>query len=177
MNVEIKLRPLVVNDINEEYCSWYTNDDGHLDYFTGSGRKFDRAVLLEDFEKGRQSGSHIYYLIESADGESIGNVKIGPIDKRNQTSDMVCLMGNRAFVGKGIASRAISLANQIAFSRYEIRRLHGGMHATNMASIKAYTRAGWFIEATMRGYYLIGDEAVDRVCVACLNPSYFQPEL
>lgn len=173
MSVEIRLRPLTAADIDEDYCRWYTNEDGHLDFFTGSGRVFDRKALLDDFTSGLREGIRFYYIIESVDGQRIGNVKLGPIDKRNRTSDMVCLVGNRSFVGKGVSSRAIAVANEIAFSEYDIRRLHGGMHATNVASIKAYLRAGWFIEASMRGYYLVGDEAIDRVCVACLNPKYF----
>jgi RimJ/RimL family protein N-acetyltransferase len=173
MNIDIQLRKVVINDIDEEYCSWYVNDDNHLRYFTGSGRSFDRKVIIDDFETGELSGSHFYYLIESADGSRIGNVKIGPIDKRNKTSDLVCLIGNRLFVGKGIANRAISLANRIAFENYDIRRLHGGMHEHNIPSIRAYTKAGWFIEATMKGYYFVNDTPVDRVCVACLNPKYF----
>lgn len=173
MNMKIKLRKLVVADLDEEYCSWYSNDDRHLQYFTGSGRTFSRNVLLKDVEKGEQSGTHYYYVIEISDGTRIGNVKIGPIDIRNRTSDLVCFIGDRAFVGKGIASHAISLANHIAFETYNIRRLQGGMHAQNIASIKAYTKAGWIIEATMRGYYLIDGAPIDRVCVACLNPKYF----
>ena len=85
MNIKIKLRKLVVADIDEEYCSWYSNDDRHLQYFTGSGRTFSRNLLLKDFEEGEQSGTHFYYVIEIADGTRIGNVKIGPIDIRNRS--------------------------------------------------------------------------------------------
>jgi len=173
MNIEIKLRKLVLTDIDEEYCAWYANDDYHLQYFTGSGRTFSRDILLEDFEKGERSGSHYYYIIETTNGIRIGNIKIGPIDMRNRTADLVCLIGNRLFVGKGVASHAISLANRVAFETYKIRRLQGGMHALNIPSIKAYTRAGWYIEATMKGFYLINDAPIDRICVACLNPLDF----
>jgi RimJ/RimL family protein N-acetyltransferase len=172
-NETIHLVPMEEHHIDEEYVSWFENADGHLDYFTGSGRVFTREMLIEDFKKGKETGSWFYYLIESNNGEKIGNVKIGPIDKRNKTSDLVCLIGNRKFLGKGIAKKAIATANNIAFEDYDIRRLHGGMYASNIPSIKAYTRAGWFIEATFKGYYWVDDKSEDRVCVACLNPAYF----
>jgi RimJ/RimL family protein N-acetyltransferase len=76
-------------------------------------------------------------------------------------------------VGKGLASRIIAVANTIAFEELDIRRLHGGMYASHVASIKAYTRAGWYVEATFKGYYLSDGESMDRVCVCCLNPKYF----
>jgi len=174
MTTDIRLRPLEEGDIDDEYCRWYDNSDGHLDYFTGSGRSFDFDVLTEDYALGLTSKSWYYYLIETEDGEKIGNVKIGPIDHRNKTADLVCLLGHRAFLGQGLASKAIRLAIEIAFKQHDIRRLHSGMYETNVSSIKAYTRAGWFVEGTMRGYYWVDGQAEDRVCVACLNPKYFK---
>ena len=173
MDIEIKIRPLKVDDIDSDYCRWYENNDGHLNFFTGSGRIFSRDVLVNDFEEGVKSSRWFYYLIENYAGEKIGNVKIGPIDIRNKTSDLVCLLGNRDFLGKGIASKAIAVANSIAFEKHDIRRLHGGMYSGNISSIKAYTRAGWFIEGTFKGYYWLNGVAEDRICVACLNPNYF----
>jgi len=174
MSEEILLRPLQEKDIDEEYLSWFKNEDGHLDYFTGTSRVFTKHILLEDFERGITEKRWFYYLIESSDGAKIGNVKIGPIDIKNKTSDLVCLIGNRNFLGRGIASRAITIANKIAFEKYDIRRLQGGMFESNLSSIKAYTRAGWFIEARMKGYYWVNGVSQDRICVACLNPRYFR---
>lgn len=170
---EFHIISLEEKHIDEQYVSWFQNEDGHLDYFTGSGRVFSREMILEDFQTGISTGSWFYYLIESESGEKIGNIKIGPIDKKNKTSDLVCLVGNRKYLGRGIASRAITIANQIAFDQHDIRRLHGGMYASNIPSIKAYTRAGWHIEATFKGYYWVSSKAEDRICVACLNPDYF----
>jgi RimJ/RimL family protein N-acetyltransferase len=171
--MEIQLRPVKIGDIDEEYVGWYTNDDGHLDYFTGSGRTFDRETLVQDFELGRETGRWFYYVIETADGERIGTLKIGPIDTRNRTADLVALIGNRKFLGQGLATKAIALGNELAFEQHDIRRLQSGIFATNIPAIKAYTRAGWAVEATFKGYYLRDGEPVDRVCVACFNPKYF----
>jgi len=170
---DFKLLSLEKKHIDAEYVSWFENRDGHLDYFTGSGREFSKSDILKDYQTGISTGKWFYYLIESTSGDKIGNIKIGPIDHRNKTSDLVCLVGNRSYLGKGIASRAIDIANKIAFEKYDIQRLHGGMYASNIPSIKAYTRAGWFIEATFKGYYWVNGKSEDRVCVACLNPKYF----
>lgn len=174
MATKINLRPLHILDINEDYCSWYENNDGHLNYFSGSGRIFNRNLIVRDYEDGINSGRWYYYIIEDEAGEKIGNVKIGPIDIKNKTSDLVCLVGNRMFLGKGIASQAIALANIIAFEKHDIRRLQSGMYAENIASIKAYTKAGWVVESIFKGFYLVDGASQDRVCVACFNPSYFQ---
>jgi ribosomal-protein-alanine N-acetyltransferase len=169
----IRIRPLIDGDVDTEYSAWYENTDGHLDYFTGSGRVFTPAILRDDIIRGRESGYWFYYVIETLAGVRVGNLKIGPIDLKHSTSDLVCLIGNRDYVGKGIGSRAISLGNRMAFEAHRIRRLHSGMYASNLASIRAYTKAGWFVEATMTGFYLVDGVPMDRVCVACLNPASF----
>ncbi len=173
MTTEITLSPVQITDIDDEYCSWFENTDGHLNYYSGSGRTFSRELLVKDFNDGIESQRWYYYLILNEKGQKIGNVKIGPFDLRNKTSDLVCLIGNRSYLGRGLASKAIALANQVAFDQHDIRRLQGGMYASNIPSIKAYTKAGWFIEATMKGFYWVNNQPEDRVCVACLNPRYF----
>ena len=173
---EISLRPVELNDIDREYCGWYENLDGHLNFFSGSGKQFTKGVIIDDYLTGKKDNEWFYYIIECTSGERIGTVKVGPIDRKNKTSDLVCLIGNRNFLGKGIAPKVISIANKIAFKKHDIRRLHGGMHAQNTQSIKAYTRAGWIVEGILKGYYLVDGNAEDRVCVACFNPAYFNLE-
>lgn len=99
------------------------------------------------------------------------------IDTINMTSDLVCLVGNRKFAGKGLAKKSIKVANQIAFSNHYIRRLQGGMYADHIASYKAYTGAGWKEEVRFKGYYWVDGKAVDRICVSCLNPKYFEVDV
>ena len=169
------LKQLKMTDIDDQFVSWHQNSDGHLDFFTGSRRSFSRDDLSESISNSRERNTY-FYLISTDEGARIGTVKIGPIDIVNKTSDLVCLIGNRDYLGRGLAKEAISLGNRIAFEELGIRRLHGGMFETNIPSIKAYTRAGWVIEGTMKGYYLVDGKSVDRVCVACFNPAYFPEE-
>ena len=125
LSEEIFLRPLEVSDIQKEYVSWFNNNDGHLDYFTGSGRVFSKDIIVEDFIKGRDTLSWFYYLITNMHGDFIGNVRIGPIDPVNKTSDLVCLVGNRRFLGAGIGSKAILYNRPLLMPKlYRLRHLH-----------------------------------------------------
>ena len=173
--MKLLLKPLVTADIDDEFVSWHQNDDGHLDFFTGTRRSFSCDDLQEWVGHSKERNTH-FYLISEDDGGRIGTIKIGPVDLVNKTSDLVCLIGNRKYLGLGIARQAIALGNKIAFEELDIRRLHGGMYESNVASIKAYTRAGWIIEGRMKGYYWVDGKPIDRICVACFNPSYFREE-
>jgi RimJ/RimL family protein N-acetyltransferase len=174
MSERIELREAVLEDVDEEYTSWYANDDHHLDTFTNSGKGSTPEYVLKNFKENLVSKVVIYWLIiDKATKTRIGTIRIGPIDYRHKTSDLVCLIGNRSFLGKGLAKEAIAMASKLAFEKYDFRRLYGGMYATNVASIKAYLGAGWKQEGLLRGFYWVDGAPVDRVLVCCLNPKYF----
>src|SRR5690606_4896108 len=106
----------------------------------------------------------------------IGTVKIGPVNKKQKTSDLVTLIGNRNYLGKGLAPEIIKLGNKIAFEKHDIRKLYGGMYMSNIPSIKGYTRAGWIVEGRLKGFYWNEGKNEDRLLVTCLNPKYFTEE-
>lgn len=168
------LRELTEADIDDRYVSWFSESDQHLDYYTGTGRKFNRETLLKDLRDGRESGRTFFYaVVDKATGLVIGNIKIGPIDPIHRISDLVVLIGDRAFLGKGLAKEAIELGNAIAFETHDIRKLFGGMFAAHVASVKAYLGAGWVVEGTLKGHYFVNGEPMDRILVACFNKRYF----
>jgi len=173
--MKLRLERMHPSDLDERIVRFYENRDGHLRYFSGSGRSFSREDLLRDIEMGEQNQNVFYYMIMDED-TPIGTVKIGPIDKRNMTSDLVTLIGDRAYAGRGLGAEAVRLGTEIAFERHGIRRLHTGAYAENEASIRAYVKAGWFIECRMREFYFVDGKPMDRVAFACLNPRWSEAD-
>jgi RimJ/RimL family protein N-acetyltransferase len=160
---------LTRDDIDERYLSWF-DDAERVKFYSGSGRVFTRDAVVAELEEGVAKGSVFVYGIFTRDAELlIGTIKIGPIDRRNQTSDLVAHVGDRENGGKGIASEAISLGNTIAFESLGIRKLFGGMYEANVAAIRAYLRAGWVVEGRRRDHYLVEGQPMDRVLVACFK--------
>lgn len=164
----ISLRELTPEDIDERYLSWFL--DSVVTQFL-SARNLTRQDVLDYIEEGRRSGT--YYMLavcDSASGKHIGNVKVGPIDHANGTSDLVTVIGDRSFWGKGLATEAIALASQLAFDVYGIRKLCGSIISNNVGSIKSYTRGGWHVECVRKHQYLIDGQDQDEVFVGCFNP-------
>lgn len=173
----IFLRELREEDIDQRYLSWFEQPDGLLDFYSGSGRSFTRDSLLAELKDAQRGQTLFFYAIVHRDhGQVIGNVKIGPINRLHKTSDLATLIGDRAYLGKGLGKEAVALGSSIAFEQHDIRKLYSGMYAANISSIKAYTATGWVIEGTLKGQYLVNGKAMDRVLVACFNPKYFPNE-
>ena len=173
-DAQIYLRDLDESDITDEYLRWFWDES--VTYFLES-KNLSRDEAVEYFKQGWETGSHFMYaIVDKASEAVIGTVKIGPVNRKHMISDLVTLIGNRSFWGRGIASEAIRIGNGIAFNQHGIRKLNGGMYEDNIGSIKAYLKGGWVIEGRLVGQYLLDDKVQDRVVVSCFNPDYFRRE-
>lgn len=167
------LRSLKATDIDEAFLSWFQDDD-LMRFYTNSRQTHTRESLLGSIEQGIASSTvYIFAIVDQESQNCIGTIKLGPINHDHKISDLVVLIGDRRFHGRGLAIEAIRLGNAIAFEEFGIRKLFGGMFETNQSSLKAYTRAGWVEEGRLKGHYLVEGQPVDRILVACFNPVFF----
>jgi len=172
----IYLRRLLKTDIDDQYLSWFDNNK-LMKFYTNTMRNFTKEKIVEELNSAETAQTYIYGIFTKESNVCIGNARIGPINLTHMISDLVVLIGHTEFHGKGLASEAISLGNNIAFNKFSIRKIYGGMHESNVASIKAYTRAGYVIEGKLKGQYLVDGKPEDRVLVACFNKNFFKDNL
>jgi len=161
------LRRLRVEDIDDRFASWFQNQELMM-YYRGNPRPMVKQDLVDELMDFEKLGEVFVYAIVVEDGNLvIGTIKIGPVHNAHKTSDLVVMIGDVRFHGKGLAVEAIKLGNDLAFNEHMVRKLHGGMYADNKASIGAYLKAGWVIEGTLKDHYLVDGSSMDRVLVAC----------
>jgi [ribosomal protein S5]-alanine N-acetyltransferase len=172
----IFIQEISVEDIDDQVMSWF-KDEELMRFYTSSKKEITKNDLIASIEAGRKDENLITFgLFTKENNRLIGTLKLGPVHKIHKTSDLVILIGDRNYLGKGLAVEAIQLGNKVAFEKFDIRRLQGGMYVSNIPSIKAYTRAGWIIEGRLKGYYQVDGHNEDRILVSCLNPKYFTKE-
>jgi RimJ/RimL family protein N-acetyltransferase len=169
----IYLNEIRQTDITDDVMKWFEDED-LMRFYTSSRQKITKDKLLHSIEDGKAKGNLFTFGIFTIEDDTlIGTIKLGPIDQVQKTSDLVTLIGNRNFLGKGLSVEAIKLGNKLAFTEFDIRKLYGGMYESNIPSIKAYTRAGWLIEGRLKGFYWVENRNEDRLLVGCFNPEYF----
>jgi RimJ/RimL family protein N-acetyltransferase len=140
-------------------------------------RKIDREQLLQELKTGEDTGNyHLYGVFDKSNDLCIGNIRVGMITHVHKISDLAIFIGNPEYLGKGLATEAINLGNQLCFGPYDFRKLHGGMFEENIASVKAYMKTGWVVEGRLRAQYWVNEKPMDRITVACFNPKYFSSE-
>lgn len=170
---DVRLRPLTENDFTDRYLAWFRDPD--VTRFLDASN-ITREDAIAHLRQGQAGDKWRLYAICRDDGLHIGNVKIGPINHRHSLSDLVTVIGARASWGQGCARKAIGLAIDIAFGELKLRKLSASINSDNLGSIKAYTAAGFSIEATLREQFMREEQGrlaySDKVYVACFNPNF-----
>ncbi|POY39120.1 N-acetyltransferase [Solitalea longa] len=172
----IYLKEIDLADINQRVMDWFS-DEELMKFYTNSKKQITKESLIQSIIDGKESHNlYTFGIYDVVSDQLIGTMKLGPINHAQKTSDLVALIGDHAFLGKGLAVEAIKVGIQIAFEEYDLRKLFGGMYESNIASIKAYCRAGWIIEGRLKGHYWVDGKNEDRLLAACFNPKYFTKE-
>lgn len=167
------IRALSPEDITDQYSEFYAQQD-LVKYMYQTPRKASRQDLVAELESGLHTGQfHMCGIFDLETQNLIGNLRVGIMNHIHKISDLVVFIGDTRYLGKGLAQEAIRLGNKLCFEYYDFRKLHGGMFQANIASIKAYLKAGWVIEGLLKGQYWVEHKPMDRVAVACFNPKYF----
>ena len=167
----IFIRPLIAADITPRYLSWF--DDAQVTRFL-EAKHLKAEDALEFLEWGLKNGlRHMFAVCDAKTGLHIGNVKLGDFNLKSGTSDLVTVIGDRDYWGRGIATLAIRIVTNLAFEKYGIRKLSAGIYSDNIGSIKAYSRAGWIVEAVLYDQLSTENGLNNHVLIACFNPRLY----
>jgi [ribosomal protein S5]-alanine N-acetyltransferase len=169
---QVFLRLLEPSDVNETYLSWF-RDDEVTSFLEVDGKSLTVDKVVDYIHAGRETGSYYMYAIcLNGSGKHIGNLKVGPMEHKHGLCDLITVLGTRECWGKGIGEEAVKLGIELAFKVYGMRKLCAGIYSNNIGSIRAYTKAGFFIEAVLKDHYLHKGKLVDRIVISCFNPDH-----
>lgn len=96
----------------------------------------------------------------------VGNIKVGPIDRRHALGEIGLMIGAREVWGRGVATHAIRLVSEICFKELGLRKLTAGCYASNVGSKIAFERAGYAVEGVRKRHYLSLYQEEDLVLLA-----------
>ena len=104
--------------------------------------------------------------------EFIGTQRVGHIDWRAGIGDIGVLVGNKNYWGKGIATQAVDIACNYAFSVLSLRKLTGGTPDSNVAMCKCFERVGFKQEGRLRKQLLMQGTYCDHMLFGLLKDDY-----
>jgi [ribosomal protein S5]-alanine N-acetyltransferase len=160
----VELRPLAPEDVTEDYLAWLRDRDVTRQLEVRFERHTLESLRAWVEETGARDDTLLLAIVERASGRHVGNIKVGPLDRRHGTADVGLLIGAKDCWGRGYATEAISLATQLGFEQLGARKLTAGCYASNAASAAAFRRAGWRDEGVRRRQFVgVDGELEDQV--------------
>jgi len=167
----VRLRPLLPDDLGERYAAWF-RDEQVTRYLEARG--ISAVDALRHLMDGFLSEAWFMYAIEQPQPQPrhVGNLKIGPINRRHATAEISIVIGERDCWGRGAATEAVRLGTELAFGRFGLRKLYAGMVEGNEGSVRAFVKAGWRIEAQLPGAFIHDGVVKGKTVVSIDNPDF-----
>ena len=168
----IFLRTMQPSDATLAYLGWLSDPqiNAQLEVRFSSPQS---TADLESFIASINASSHTLMLgiFLKDDDRHIGNIKLGPIDWHHQVGDVGFLIGDISQWGKGLASTAIALLANYAFTHLKLAKLTAGCYAENEGSRRALQKAGFMEEGRRVSQWLVAGRRQDGILLGRTNPA------
>jgi len=162
---------------SEAYLDWL-NDREVTKYLESGRRPMTMENLVSYLEGAYSPDSDVVFLgIFPIDLPThIGNISLN-INPLHRTGSIGVMIGDKNYWGRGIATRAITLMTKYGFQELGLHKLWAGSYSENIASIKAFHKAGYTTEATLRSEMFLDGDWHDKTLVSIIEPKYLALEL
>ena len=171
IGTRLRLREVRLSDVNGSYLEWM-NDAEVLKYTESRFQAHSKEHLCDYVTRINANPDFVFRAITLEEtGRHIGNIKLGPIDWNHRFGDIGIIIGAKDCWGKNYAGESIRLFADHAFRALKMHKLTAGCYAINEAGIKAFIKAGFFLEGRRNSQYLCEGRYVDLVYLGLINPA------
>jgi RimJ/RimL family protein N-acetyltransferase len=140
-------------------------------------RLMNRARPVSESEHQQWFGSILnrtdclFFAVELMDeARHIGNVWLWDIDTRHRKAELRIVIGEASVRNRGLGSQAIDLICRHGFDNLGLHRVYAYVLSINPGGRRAFERAGFVLEGTLRDDRWADDQFVDANVLARLAP-------
>lgn len=166
------LRQIELDDCTEEYVGWL--NDPRVNKFLETRWETQDINSIREFVRSQidNDTSYLFAIVSGKEEKHIGNIKIGPVNKRHKHADISYFVGDVSFWRRGIATEAIGLVCGFGFNSLNLNRIEAGAYAAAEASWRALERNGFMREAVFRQQALCDGSYMDVYRYGLLRSEY-----
>lgn len=165
----IYLKQLLPEDVSNKYIEWMNNEE--IIQFLESRWK---SYSLEDLKEyvrimNKKNDNCIFGIFLKNNNEHIGNIKIGNINQIHRHAEIGLIIGDKNIWGKGYGTESINLATKYAFEEINLNKLFAGIYSNNIASYKAFLKAGYREVGILKKHRFYKGNFIDEILVEKCN--------
>jgi len=132
---------------------------------------FERAAVEQLIRAMLADPSHVRFVIETEDGEPIGDVGLLGIH-RSGRAELSIVIGEKTHWARGYGADAIRTLLRFGFESLGLRRVTLIADADNARGIACYLRCGFRQEGVLRAHRLRYGRPLDMVTMAVLREEF-----
>lgn len=166
LGTKVYLRHLKEQDINERYLGWL--HDKEITRYLEVRFNLPKTVA-DQMEWFAFAEGDLFAICDNKTGECIGTMHISPMSPSHLSCVLGIMIGDKSFWGQGYGTQAIRLATSYMFENTGCHRLEAGIYDPNIASIKAFLKAGWQLEGIKASARWFEGVWVDEIMMGVVN--------
>lgn len=136
---EVLARPLLVEDITDSYVSALNHPFVRKFLISGT-EPYTRTRVAMMVKENLEAGDAILFGVFLSD-KHIGNVRLHDINPK--TAYLGIAMFDLDSQGRGFGSKAVTTVSRYGVSELGVQRILAGIDSRNLASARAFTKAGF----------------------------------
>ncbi len=151
---EVVLDRLTSDMVTEAYVGWL-NDPEVNQYLESRFQKHTLASTRQFVDScSADSNALLFGIFLQSEGRKVhvGNLKLQPINRIHGFAEVGILVGDKRFWGKGIGTKALNQACDIAKS-LGLRNLTAGCYGQNKGSFKIFIKSGFEVVGQKANYF------------------------
>lgn len=167
-DADLVLAPMDVEHVSQDYVDWLNDPEVVAQTEQAGSRHTLDSVQAYVASTLRAPDGVMWRLLLA--GTHVGNIRLSSIHPVHRRASLGLIIGSGQARGKGLGPRAIELATAHAFRGLELNKVFAGMFASNAASRRAFEKAGFIVEATLRRHAWYDGGFVDVQMMARFRP-------
>lgn len=157
----IDLRILTEEHATEKYANWLNDKEVNKYLETRSVTIHELVKYIA--EKNASDEALLLGIFWKEGDVHIGNLKLEPIDYQKKKATLGIVIGEKEYWGKGVATEAINLITNYAFTILKLNEVALGVISENKSAIHVYEKCGYEIVRTEPNAINHDGEHFDRV--------------
>ena len=171
------LKPIETKDLSKTavLIEKWVNDEAVTYYLFTGQRPKNKKQIIEDLKKQQESENNVVFLVaDSATEKSIGYAGLYDVNLTARKAEFRVLIGEKEFWGKGYGTEITELLTYYGFDRLNFNRIYLGYTADNKGARKAYEKAGYVYEGTLKEDIYRNSRYYDSIKMAILRKDYYK---
>jgi [ribosomal protein S5]-alanine N-acetyltransferase len=153
MTNHIKLTPISLVHVSENYLSWLNDPDVTKYLESNSDYTLDKLI---EYVTYMIKNSILMFAIEIIEGDNsihIGNLKLDPINNQFNSVELGIMIGDKHYWGRGIGKDVMVLAEEYLTKNTKINTITLGVIKNNTRAVNLYLSLGYEIYENIEEKY------------------------